>query len=119
MLANTLTITINAVARVLVRISESNGASVYQLKTATDLFKLQVRQSDEPSTVKSPQKIARSNMFFEHTVFATPTEVQKYYSMSAVMRLAESSDPAYLDYIVTGFNALLDAQSTSIIGGEV
>lgn len=119
MLANTLTITLNAVPYVLLRMREEGGGSVYRFKDADQVMQLQIRQTVEKATAKAPQEISRSNMFFEHTVYATPTAVRKYFSMSAVLRLAEASDPVKLGYIVTGFNTLLNAQAAAIIAGDI
>lgn len=119
MLANTLTLTINSVAKVLTRINQDNYGSEYRLKSATEVLTLQIRNSTEKATVKSPSVIDRHNMFFEHTVYAVPgTSPEYYYSMSAVMRMNSSSDPAQLGHIVPAFNTLLNAQAAAIIGGE-
>lgn len=119
MLANTLTLTVNAVATTLTRVREDGGGSVYQFRDSTQLIKAQIRQTVEKGTAKSPVDVIRSNLFIERTVFATPTVSQKYYSMSAVMRMGADSDPAYLTYLVPGFNTLLNAQAAAIVGGEV
>lgn len=116
MLANTLTITINAVARVLVRVNQDNYGSTYLLKDATQQFTLKIRNSTEPNDGVEP--VARSNMFFEHIVYSTPTTTEKKYTMSGTMRLRKTSDPAYLAFVVAGFNTLLGAQAAAIIGGE-
>lgn len=119
MLANTLTITVNAVATILTRVREDGGGSIYRFKDATQLMTLQIRQTVEKATVKNPIDVLRSNMFFERIVYATPTTTQKYYSQSAVVRMGADSDPAYLGFLVPGFNTLLNAQAAAIIGGEV
>jgi hypothetical protein len=118
MLSNTLTITIDGVANVLTRINQDNYGSEYRKKSATELMTLLIRNSTEKATASSPYPVERHNMFFERTVFATPTDVEKYYSVSAVMRARSTSDPDYLADAVVGFNALLGAQAAAIIGGE-
>lgn len=117
MLANTLTVTLNSVAKVLTRVNQDNFGSVYRLRSATELITLQIRNTEEKATIKAPA-IERHNMFFEHTVFATPTTAAEYYSVSAVMRMYTVSDPVKLGYAVTGFNTLLNAQAAGIISGE-
>ncbi len=114
MFANTLTITINGVAKTLTRVNQDNYGSEYVLKTSTDKMTLRFRNSVE----KGSPSYDRHNMFFEHIVYATTTTIEKVYTVSAVLRQNDGSDPAYLDYVVAGFITLLTAQKTGMIGGE-
>ena len=116
MLANTLTITINAVAYVLPRLREQNGESVYALDSALESMVLKIRNSEEKGT---PEAVKRSNMFFEHVIYATPTAFEKYYTVTQTMRRRRTSDPAWLDKVATGFATLIAAQKTAIVNGEV
>lgn len=116
MFANTLTITINAVARVLTRVNQDNFGSTYYLKDGTQQFTLKFRNSTEPSDGVEP--VERHNMYFEHVVYATPTTTEKKYTMSSTMRLRKTSDPAYLALVVPGFNTLLNTQAAGLIAGE-
>ncbi len=119
MLANTLVITIDGVANTLVRVNQDNYGSEYQLKTATASMKLQIRNSIESAKLPaSPEPVDRHNMFFEHTIYATPTVSEKYYTVTATMRSRRTSDPLWLDKVTAGFVTLLTAQKTAIIGGE-
>lgn len=116
MFANTLTITINAVANVLTRVNQDNYGSEYVKKTATDVMTLKFRNSVE--SPKGESKVDRHNMLFEHRVFATTTVPERLYTMSAVIRIRDGGDPAYLDQLAAGFNTLLAAQKTGLIAGE-
>ena len=116
MFANTLTLTINAVARVLTRVNQDNFGSTYLLKDGTQQFTLKFRNSTEPSDGVEP--VDRHNMFFEHIVYATPTTTEKKYTMSSTLRLRKTSDPAYLATVVPAFNTLLNAQAAGLITGE-
>lgn len=115
MFANTLTITIDGTANVLTRVNQDNYGSQYQLITGLASMILKFRNSTETG---SPENVSRHNMFFEHTVFATPTASEKYYTVTATMRSRRTSDPAWLDKITAGFITLLSAQKTGLIGGE-
>lgn len=117
MFANTLTITIDGVANVLVRVNQDNYGSTYVKKTALDSMTLQFRNSTESQNGKVAP-FDRHNMFFEHIVYATTTVPEKNYTMSSVMRLSKSSDPAYLDKLAAGFITLLSAQKTGLIAWE-
>lgn len=116
MFANTLTITINAVARVLTRVNQDNYGSTYSLKDGTQQFTLKFRNSTEPSDGVEP--VDRHNMYFEHIVYATPTATEKKYTMSSTIRLRKTSDPAYAAFVVPAFNTLLNAQASGLITGE-
>lgn len=128
MFANTLTITINAVANVLTRVNQDSYGSVYIKKTATDVMTLRFRNTSEKASVpltKSPTtaytvnpSVDRHNMFFEHRVFATASVPEKLYTMSAVIRLSDGSDPVYLGQLATGFSTLLAAQQAGLIAWE-
>lgn len=116
MFANTLTLTVNAVAKVLTRVNQDNFGSTYLLRSATDLWTLKFRNSQEK--LKSGVVFDRHNMYVEYVVFATPTATQKTYSMSSTLRLTSDSDPVQLGYISAAFNTLLNAQASGLIGGE-
>lgn len=116
MLANTLTITISATPYVLVRQNQDNFGSFYKLKTATSIMTLQFRNSTEKQS--DGTMFDRHNMFFEHRVYATATEVEKVYTSSAVFRMKDISDPVYLKAMTAGFATLLAAQKDALIDGE-
>jgi len=118
MFANTLTITIDGTANVLTRVNQDNYGSEYVKKDATQSMILRFRNSSESSSGSSPEPVDRHNMFFEHVVYATATTSEKYYTMTATMRLRKTSDPAWLDKLATGFITLLSAQKTGLVGGE-
>jgi hypothetical protein len=115
MFANTLTVTISGVAKVLTRVNQDNYGSTYLLKDGTQEFRLQFRNSSENG---NPEQIDRHNAFFEWTVYATSTATEKYYSCTSTFRLRKSSDPAILGAMATGFATLVTAQQSGLIGGE-
>ena len=115
MFANTLTITIDGVANVLVRVNQDNFGSTYLLKTTTGVMTLQFRNSVEKG---QSTPVDRHNMFFEHRVYATATVPERLYTASTVFRLADGSDPTYLTKLAAGFITLLTAQKDGLIAGE-
>jgi hypothetical protein len=116
MFANTLTITINSVAQILTRVNQDNYGSVYTKKTATDEYNLKFRNSKQGSDGVEPLDV--HNMYFEHIVYATSTTTEKKYSVSSTLKMRRTSDPAYLAFVVPGFNTLLNSQAAGLIGGE-
>jgi hypothetical protein len=117
MFANTLTITIDSIAKVLTRVNQDNFGSVYKLSSATEVFTLRFRNPTD-NTQKKVEPFDRHNMFFEHVIFATPTTTEKRYSVSATIRKSFDGDPAYLVKVVAGFITLFNAQSSGLANGE-
>lgn len=119
MLANTLTITIAGDDFTLVRVNQDNFGSLYRFSDANQLMTLQVRHSDEPANgLKQPEPVSRHNMFFEHEVFATPTQNRRYYSVSHTLRAARTSDPMALSADDAGFVALEASIRSQLVAGE-
>lgn len=115
MLANTLTLTINAVPYVLTRVSEQNQASKYSFKDATQSIVLQFRHQTEQG---KPEPVDRHNMFVEWTIYATPTATEKYFTMSSTARCRKTSDPEALEDLLLASNVLLSAQASAFTDGE-
>lgn len=118
MLANTLTITIDGVANVLTRVNQDNFSSYYVKKDAVGEMKLQVRHSVEATSLKQPTPYDRHNVIFSNTVYATPTTVEKSYTISHTMRIARASDPIVLEKTDVGFATLLGTIRAAIVAGE-
>lgn len=82
MFADPQTLTVNAVAKALVKIASGNGTSEYLLRSATDEFRLNIRNTTYTDK-KRLVKIDRHNIEFVHTVFpvapATLSTVRKTY----------------------------------------
>jgi len=118
MLANTLTLTVNAVPVTLTRVNQDNYGSVYTYKGASEAYSLQIRNSVEKSKVVGVPDIERHNAFLEHTVYATPTAAEKYNSVTTTIRARIGNDPAKVGYDAVGFNTLVGSILTSLIAGE-
>lgn len=75
MLTDPQTLTVNAVAKNLVRISENNGTSVYRLRTTTEMYVMTVRNASGKITggISGESHVVK----VEYTVFATATEPKK------------------------------------------
>lgn len=115
MFANTLTLTINAIAKTLLRVNQDNFGSTYLYKSATERINVQFRNSTENGNKLA---VDRHNMFVEWTIYATTTSVEEYYTFSATLRQNQVNDPVKLDQLVAGAITLLTAQKTGLIGGE-
>jgi hypothetical protein len=117
MLANTLTVTINAVAKVLTRVNQDNYSSEYRLTTALESLVLKIRNTTEKSNGFT---YTRHNVDLNWTIFATTTAVEQNYvaSQTFKQRVGANSDPTVLVQEVAGLATLVNAQATAIAGGE-
>lgn len=117
MFSNTLTLTINAVDKVLKRTNQDNGGSLYEFSAGdgSEYISMKVRH-----TVESIKGISfrRHNVFVERTIFATPTAVEKYYSVTSTMRRRVDSSPDDLLKMEQGFATLLASLDDGLVTGE-
>lgn len=114
--AATLTLTINAVAKVLNRINQDNFGSVYRF-TSTDgqeIINLQVRHTVDSTADGS---VNRHNVFIERTIAPTPTTAKKYWSITYTMRDLQFSGPGDLDYLSAAALTLLGTMDTDLSTG--
>jgi hypothetical protein len=68
----TITLTVNAVAKVLNRINQDNYGSEYSLLTATDSWNLKIRHSTDTAD-SDGMVMLRHNIFVEHITYPTST----------------------------------------------
>jgi len=109
MLANTLTLTINAIAKVLVRINQDNYSSEYFLKDTLDSWRLKIRHT---KSSKGGVSLDRHNVELVHVVYATTTTVE----ISRKVYLVFELDPTdTMTNEVSGFCSWLIASSNAII----
>nr|UJQ85408.1 MAG: hypothetical protein 2 [Leviviridae sp.] len=82
MFADTITITINSVAKVLNRIADDGYTSEYYLRSATEDFRMKIRHSTYLDKTRSNRKVDRHNVELVQTVFGVapnPNVVRKSY----------------------------------------
>lgn len=91
----TLSITINAVAKVLNRINQDNYGSEYYLREATKAYRVKIRHSKVKATAATPYEQDRHNAELTITTFATsavPQRVSTYYQVMMIPSDASISD---------------------------
>jgi len=94
MFADPITITVNSVAKALVRINQDTYGSEYFLREATQEWRLKIRNTSY--TNASKQLVDRHNFEFVNTVYATstvPSLVRKIYSVFENVRSDTAADP--------------------------
>lgn len=118
MLGDTLTITHNSVSKVLSKINQDNFSTIYQLRSATEEFRCQVRHTVE-SAKQGAVPFDRHNIEFTHTTYATATVPAIVNVASFVIRTRAGTDPGapLLDAkALVGW--LSDANVTKLIAWE-
>jgi len=115
MLANTLTLTVNSVAKVLTRINQDNYGSEYRLLSATERYTLKIRHASQTA---GGNKFDSHNVFVEHVVFATPTVGEKTMTVSSTLRGQQGTDPVALNKLSDALGALVAAQAAALVQGE-
>lgn len=83
MFADTLTVTINAVPKILNRIADDGYTSEYYLRGTLDEFRMKIRHSSYVDKARGNNKVDRHNVEFVHTVYpvapSTIARVRKSY----------------------------------------
>jgi hypothetical protein len=123
MFSNTLTLTINAVDKVLKRTNQDAFGSVYEFTAGdgSEYIAMKIRHSKEKNSSSLASKgviVNRANVFFERIIFATPTTVERYYSVTATMRRRFDSSPDDLLKFEQGCNTLLLTLDDGLVVGE-
>jgi hypothetical protein len=104
MYANTITLTINAVAKVLQRGNQDNYGVEYSYRSATEIITMKIRHTPEQKDAKTGLVMLRHNVFVEHTVYPTVTDLMKRYSATLTLRHGEFNDPAASAYLARAVN---------------
>lgn len=118
MLGDTITITHNAVSKVLSKINQDNYSSEYLLRSATDEFRIKVRHNNE-SSAKGEVPFERHNIELRVTTFATLVVPQVEHLTSVTIRTRKGSSPT--DCLLAAkaqLGFLSDANVTKLIAWE-
>jgi len=98
MFADPQTLTVNSVAKVLVRINQDQYSSEYLLRSTTNEFRLKIRNSSYLDKARKVM-IDRHNVEFTETVFpvapATLSTVRKTYIVMENQQGDTLADPTY------------------------
>lgn len=109
--ANTVTVPVNSVNKVLVRINQNNFGSTYYLRETLQEFTLNVRHSQE-ALMADGTRFDRHNVELIHTVFPTETAAGQTRVSYAVFR--NKRGDVYAD-VQDSFAALTGLLSESAI----
>lgn len=90
-ISSPITITVNAVAKSLVRVNQDNFGSVYRLKETDTEYQLIIRHSYEGKV--GPAQIERHNVDFTMTKFDPTTGNPIVFQSYTIMRNPRNKDP--------------------------
>lgn len=112
----TLTITVNAVAKVLNRINQDNYGSEYLFRGTTEEYRVQIRHNKE-SNVPGVTRKDRHFVKVIHTVFAVPgVSPQIDRELYIVARVPYDDNLTNAGYLFAGFIDYLD---TNTVQGDL
>lgn len=120
MFADTITVTINSVAKVLTRINQDKYSSEYLLRGTTDEFRLLIRHSNYVDKTRGGKKVDRHNVELTQTVYpvspAVVPTIRKAYVVLENEYSDGTTDPLNFDL---GFAAFLtSANITKLLNLE-
>jgi hypothetical protein len=123
MFADPQTLTVNAVAKALNRIDSGHGTSKYYLRSTTDEFVLNIRNSTYTDK-KRGVLVDRHNVEFVHTVFpvapATLSTIRKTYVVIDNQQGDTLTDPTYVaSALFAWLTASSNANITKLMNLEV
>jgi hypothetical protein len=101
----TLTITINAVAKVLNRINQDNYGSEFFLRETLVSYRVKIRHSKVKATADKPYESDRHNVELTVTTFATATTPQRVSTFYTVMQVPADCVLATESYNGQGFGS--------------
>lgn len=114
--ADTITITVNSVAKVLTRVNSGQDyASEYRLRGTADEFRLRIRHSTYFDKANRPGvTINRHNVELIHTVFpVAPSTIPVIRKSYVVLEEAANDDVTAVGYFDAGFVGFLTAPNTT------
>lgn len=120
MFSDTITITINAIAKVLNRVNQDGYGSEYFLRETTGSFRLKLRNSTYTDKTRGAIKVDRHNIELVETVFAVApavySTIRKYYSVLENDQTDTVVASAKFAAGVTGFQS--EANFTKLLNWE-
>lgn len=120
MFSDPTTITINAVAKNLIRINQDGYSSEYLLKETTGEYRLRIRNTSYVDKARGGKKVDRHNVELTYTIYPVAPviypEIRKVY---AVFENDIGSDSALMAKTVAGLSTFLtEANATKMINFE-
>lgn len=120
MFSDTLTITINAVAKVLTRINQDGYSSEYMLKDSTECYRLRLRNTSYIDKTRAGKLVNRHNIELIHEIF--PVAPAIYSTLRKTYTVFENDDGDNVTNVAKEVTGLLafqtEANTTKLINWE-
>lgn len=119
MFADTLTITINAVAKQLVRVNQDGYSSEYRLIEANGEFRLRIRNTSYKDKVRGNITVSRHNLELVQTIYGAagaPNTTRKAYAVFEKDQGDGITDSSKMTVGAVGF--LTEANVTKMLNWE-
>lgn len=110
----TITLTVNAVAKILNRINQDNYGSEYSLLTATDSWNLKIRHSTD-KVDSDGMVMLRHNMYLEHITYPTATVLMTKESVTWTTRVGKFDGNTQEGYDAKALIVYLTASSYTAV----
>lgn len=112
MLGDTVSITVNAVAKTLAKINQDGYSSEYYLRETLQEFRMKVRHTkDRPS--KDGVQVDRHNVEVTQTIYATPTTPEIIRRVYGVITNRFSDDAAAVGHLQVALNGFMTAANVA------
>lgn len=106
----TITLTVNAVAKILNRVNQDSYGSEYQLADVSDAWNLKIRHSIDAKDGDG-LVMKRHNVFVEHVVYPTATTLMKKDTFTVTIRHDQYQAPLSVTDIAKAVNVWLGTGS--------
>lgn len=117
MLGDTITITVNAVAKALKKINQDSYSAEYLLREVDGEFRLKIRHSTEKGLIRGEQ-MDRHNVELTRTVFGVSPDDGYTIITSSTLRNPQRIAGTEVDQLSDGLADWLKANATLLVGWE-
>jgi hypothetical protein len=117
MLGDTISITINAVAKTLVKINQDSYSSEYLLRETDGEYRCKIRHSTDKGQVRG-ETMDRHNVELTRTVFGTAPDDGYSVIVSSTIRNPQRTAAAEVDQISDGLADFVKTNGVKLAGWE-
>lgn len=120
MFADTITVTVNAVPKTLIRVNQDNYCGEYLMRGATEQYSLNIRNTKYTDAKRGGVEVHRHNFELVHTVYAVaPATKNLVRKMYAVLENEATDSSTPYEQFAAGFVGLLTtANVTKVMNWE-
>lgn len=117
MLGESITITVNAVAKTLKRINQDSYSAEYLFRETSGEYRVKIRHSQEKALIRG-ETMDRHNVELAHTVFGTGLDDGYTVITSTTLRNPVRIDAVEVDQLSDGLADFVKANGVLLVGWE-